>query len=95
MRAGCCRMCLLVIHEYATGDVLHQPVDPRGEASACDGAARLYPPMSLGRGQLIEPELLADLLCAQCTIDVLLVGEDKQRGAGEALREARSHVWAA
>ena len=42
------------------------------------------------RAEGIELELLADLLGGEGALDVLLVGENEQRRAGEPLRRARA-----
>ena len=47
-----------VVQKYARRDVLHHPVDALREPGPGEGAARLYPPVPLGLGQLIQSKLL-------------------------------------
>ena len=81
-------MSTSVVHEYPARDIADDPVDAGGQASASECGARLDAPVPLGRGERIEPELLSDLFGRECTLNVLLVGKDEQRGAGESCTTA-------
>ena len=68
----------LIVHPDAGADVLHEPVHAGRQAGASERRAPLDAPVALGRRDLIEPELGADLLGGQCAFDVLLVREHQQ-----------------
>ena len=82
-------------HKDARGNVTDQPHDAVDEAGASDGRARLDVAVPI-QHELVESEHGRDVGQREGAREILLVGKDEERGAGELLgaagRRARQGV---
>ncbi|KAJ8542474.1 hypothetical protein ON010_g12338 [Phytophthora cinnamomi] len=80
----------LLHQEDAAGDVRNEPVDAVYEAVARDSAAGDNAPMPRGKLSGAQPQRIRDLGGGKRTRQILLVGENEQRGACQFLENRTS-----